>query len=166
MGRAKPATVTSASLEANGSLEAIGHQAKVLMNLISSISTLKPSRQGRLGYREICSDELRLILKARRLRANFISDVKFAEPAWDMLLDLFASQLDGQLISASSLGLAAGVPVSTAMRHIEQLCAIGVLSREADPYDRRRSLVRLSSECESQMNRYFVAMSRLDLPIG
>lgn len=100
------------------------------------------------------------------MRSNFITDVKFAEPVWNMLLDLFASRLEGQSISASSLGLASGVPVSTAMRHIDQLCSIGVLVRDPDPNDRRRSFVRLSSECEAQMSQYFLAMSRMKLPIG
>lgn len=67
-----------------------------------------------------------------------------AEPAWDMLLDLYLAQAVGRRVAVSSLCIAAGVPTTTALRWIRMLERGGHLIRQGDPQDRRRSFVDLS----------------------
>ena len=72
-----------------------------------------------------------------------------AEPAWDMMLDLYIAQAVGRRVAVSSLCIAAGVPITTALRWIRTLERSGLLIRERDREDRRRSFVDLSaSACE------------------
>ena len=40
----------------------------------------------------------------------------FADPAWDIMLDLFAARIEGKDITVSSAGIAACVPPTTALR--------------------------------------------------
>lgn len=70
----------------------------------------------------------------------------FRDPAWDMLLDLFAAKERGQQLSVSSLCCGSGVPQSTALRTVQRLEEQGVIEREGDPNDLRRSWVRASPE--------------------
>lgn len=72
-----------------------------------------------------------------------------AEPAWDMMLDLYIARATGRRVAVSSLCVAADVPITTALRWIRTLERSGFLVRERDRVDRRRSFVDLSaSACE------------------
>ncbi len=62
----------------------------------------------------------REIYKARRLRDAVLPRL-FGEPAWDILLDLFASEAEHIDVSVSSACLAAGVPATTAHRYLIEL---------------------------------------------
>ncbi|WP_337180793.1 hypothetical protein [Sphingopyxis granuli] len=50
----------------------------------------------------------------------------FGEPAWDLFLDLFIHPMEGIRITASTLGIASGVPMSTAHRMLVKLCDAGL----------------------------------------
>lgn len=101
---------------------------------------------------------VRAILRARARRARFLSPKLFADPAWDMLLELYAAGLDQTTISISSLCIASGVPATTALRWIGVLTAEGLIERRSDPFDRRRVFVSLSSEATDSINAYFRAV--------
>lgn len=58
----------------------------------------------------VTAAQVRDLLRARRLRADFLPGDLFADPAWDMLLDLLAAHLDQERVSVSSLCIAAAVP--------------------------------------------------------
>lgn len=68
------------------------------------------------AYIPTSSQQLREIIKLRRLRDRFFQHDLFAEPAWDILLDLKAASLEGQQVSVSSRCIAAAVPPTTALR--------------------------------------------------
>jgi DNA-binding MarR family transcriptional regulator len=88
--------------------------------------------------------EIRAIIRARRLRDQFLPADLFADPAWDMLLDLLAARLAGQRVSVSSLCIAAAVPPTTALRWIRQLTDRAVFARIDDPADGRRVFIELT----------------------
>jgi DNA-binding MarR family transcriptional regulator len=78
-------------------------------------------------------------LRAIRVRRNETLGLGvFRDPAWDMLLDLLVAQDEGRRVSVSGLCYASGVPTTTALRHVERLETLGMVSREGDPSDRRR----------------------------
>ncbi|QUT04777.1 MarR family transcriptional regulator [Sphingobium phenoxybenzoativorans] len=86
----------------------------------------------------------RNILRNRRLRGRYLPADLFADPAWDILLDLFAASAEGQAVSVTSACVAAAVPVTTAQRWLRELERQGLVERQHDDGDRRRVLVRIS----------------------
>jgi DNA-binding MarR family transcriptional regulator len=100
---------------------------------------------------------IRSILRARRLRASYLDMKLFADPAWDMLLDLLAAKLEGTRVSVSSLSVAAAVPATTALRWISRLTSKGYILRVEDPADGRRFFLELSEETSRQLIAYLNA---------
>jgi len=98
---------------------------------------------------------LRKIIANRQARARFFDDGLFADPAWDMLLDLTAAHAEHRRVSVTSLCIASGVPATTALRWIRQLVETGVFERIADTTDRRRTFIALSQSSQQAMARYF-----------
>jgi DNA-binding MarR family transcriptional regulator len=107
---------------------------------------------------------LRAMIRARRLRDQFFGQELFADPAWDILLDLMAARLEGKDVGVSSLCIAAAVPPTTALRRIQEMTEAGLLERVADPQDGRRIFVALSSHAVETMEHYMAAMRRISWP--
>jgi DNA-binding MarR family transcriptional regulator len=95
------------------------------------------------------------IVHARRARARYLPEDLFAEPAWDMLLDLLRCELRGRRLSTSDLCLAAGVPGTTALRWISTMVQRGLIIREPDERDGRRIFITLAPEASASLRRYF-----------
>jgi DNA-binding MarR family transcriptional regulator len=96
----------------------------------------------------------RAILKQRRAREKMFPDVSFGEPAWDMLLDLYVATGERRHLSISSLAIAAVVPPTTALRHMNALLAAGHVNRSPDPNDGRRCFVRLGREAFGRLDEF------------
>ncbi len=102
---------------------------------------------------------VRRIIRQRRLRSEYFGDL-FADPAWDILLDLTAARAEHVRVSVTSLCIASGVPPTTALRWIGQMTGAGLLEREEDDSDRRRVFIRLSDKAAEAMARYFAELGR------
>ena len=102
--------------------------------------------------------EIRSVIRMRRLRDRFFDRDLFADPAWDMLLDLMAARIERVHVAVSSLCIAACVPPTTALRWIKAMTDSGLFDRIADPDDGRRIFIRLSDGAARNMTRYFAAM--------
>ena len=98
---------------------------------------------------------VRELISKRAARAKFFDGELFADPAWDMLLDLTAAHGEKQRVSVTSLCIAAVVPATTALRWIKQLADCGVFKRIADPNDKRRAFIGLTDQSREAMARYF-----------
>jgi hypothetical protein len=109
---------------------------------------------------------VRQAIRARRLRDNFFGEGLFEDPGWDMLLDLYAAQLEGQRVSVSSLCIAAAVAPTTALRWIARMTEAGLFQRQPDPSDRRRAFMALSSRALAGMDAYMAAVRRAGLSIA
>jgi DNA-binding MarR family transcriptional regulator len=105
------------------------------------------------------------IYRARRRRLDYFDADLFAEPAWDMLLDLFVNKALGRRISTSSLCLAADAAQATGLRYIAILEAKGLVRRRPAPDDGRVTLVDLTTLGYKQMRRYVAdGIARFDMP--
>lgn len=117
-----------------------------------------PGRDFRAGDADngptLSAREVRTIIRQRRLRDELFDADLFADPAWDMLLDLYAAQLDRTRVSVSSLCIAAAVPATTALRWIKTLTDNGMFVRNADVHDARRIFITLSDTATQAMHRY------------
>lgn len=116
---------------------------------------------GRLG---MTAEMLRRMLSARRARNAHFAEGLFADPAWDILLDLLISKMTQARVSVSSVCLAANVPPTTALRWIKTLEFEGLLERKADPFDGRRFFLEITTKAQRSLEQYFASIG-LDLVI-
>ncbi|MEP9400292.1 winged helix DNA-binding protein [Sphingomonas silueang] len=107
--------------------------------------------------------KVRDVIRARRLRGRFFDPALFADPAWDMLLDLFAAHLEDRRVSVSSLCIASAVPPTTALRWITTLVDAGLFERRDDPTDRRRAFLTLTARGANGMTGYARAVAQAGL---
>lgn len=112
------------------------------------------------------SRNVREIIKLRRIRDQLLGADLFADPGWDILLDLFAAQDEGREVSVSSLCIAAAVPPTTALRWIGNMTEAGYLVRRQDPHDARRVYIELSEAMSAKLKDYFETIGdRAAMPI-
>lgn len=97
--------------------------------------------------------------RIRRLRERYFQGGIFGEPAWDILLELFANHAKGSQISVTSLCIAANVPTTTALRYISLLEDRGLVTRSKAGHDRRVSFVKLSEHGHEAMTSYLMHIS-------
>ena len=98
------------------------------------------------------------IIRARQVRFRYFSSDIFADPAWDMLLDLTLARAERRRVSVTSLCIASGVPTTTALRWIKLLELSGLVERVEDETDRRRTFVVLSDRGVDAISRFFEAI--------
>jgi hypothetical protein len=101
---------------------------------------------------------VRRIIRQRQMRARFFDGELFADPAWDMLLDLTAARAEQAKVSVTSLCIASGVPPTTALRWIGQMTEAGLLKRIEDETDRRRAFIALTDKAIEAMSAYFAEL--------
>ena len=97
---------------------------------------------------------VRRLIAARSKRHEILGPGYFADPSWDIILDLYAARLEGVRIATSSACLAAGVPQTTALRKIDRLIREGHLIRSSDKSDGRRRYVTLSDALAERVGDY------------
>lgn len=105
---------------------------------------------------------LRQMIRSRRLRERFFEGARFGEPAWDILLDLSLAWFERKAVSVSSVCIASGVPMTTAMRWINEMIDAGLIERWIDPTDGRRNLVHIAPATRQGMVRYLLEIERMD----
>lgn len=108
--------------------------------------------------RAVDAARIRAHIKARRLRDRFFDSSLFADPAWDILLDLAAARLEGRAVSVSSLCIAAAVPTTTGLRWIKALVDRGMLERQSDREDARRAFISLAPSTARRMDDCLAAV--------
>lgn len=91
----------------------------------------------------------------RRERELVFDRELFGEPAWDMLLYLYAARLRGNLVATSSLARASGVPATTALRWMAHLERVGLIERSAIKRDGRVRVQKLTRRATEQMEAHF-----------
>ena len=95
------------------------------------------------------------ICDIRRDRGKFMPGKLFREPAWDILLELYAAQLDNQRMSITRLNRRSGITATTVLRCLGALETVGLVRRSEDPMDLRRVFVSLTLAGEEAMDGYF-----------
>jgi len=103
----------------------------------------------------LSAETVRAVIRSRRLRTRYFREELFADPAWDMLLDLLQAEIAQLRVPVSSLCIAAAVPATTALRWLKTLVSQGIFVRRADPHDGRRVFVELAPEASQALRRYF-----------
>lgn len=135
--------------------EALLHEMKSLQSRLERLTRApvdtKPSSA--LDGAEI-ERRVRTILRLRRRREALFGSDLFGEPAWDMLLELYATELAGRSESVTGLCCASGAPATTALRWVRVLENAGWMSRNADPLDGRRVFLSLTAKARAAMEGF------------
>ncbi len=100
------------------------------------------------------ANRVRNYLSGRRKRDEILGGGWFEDPAWDILLDLLASQHEGRSVGISSACIAAAVPPTTALRWITSLENARAVIRVRDVQDRRRSFLVLAPEVAARLEAW------------
>jgi CheY-like chemotaxis protein/DNA-binding MarR family transcriptional regulator len=93
----------------------------------------------------------------RRVRSKYFPSELFSDPCWEMLLDLYDARLAGAEVTVTSLGVASGVPATTALRRMETLQGHGLIERISDADDKRRIIIRLTEHGLEAVEQFFEA---------
>jgi hypothetical protein len=153
-------------------LQQLSEEVGRIANILASLSEEEMPPPGRGAANDgakapaVSAREVRAIIRARRLRDQYLNGGLFADPAWDMLLDLMAAHLEGERVAVSSLCIAAAVPPTTALRWIKTLVDQGLFVRVADPEDGRRVFIELSDEAAASLQSYLAAARRISPTLG
>lgn len=101
------------------------------------------------------------LYQERRCRSRHFPPHLFAEPAWDILLDLFVNGVRNRAISITSACIAGGIPATTGLRWLGLLEKEGLLVRETSGDDARVTWVRLSDQGMNAVRGYIAEAPRL-----
>lgn len=82
----------------------------------------RPEILGNSRYLDWARDQLRL----RRRRSEMFSPDLWADAAWDITLELYASYYEGRSISLRQVSESAGIPEKTAIRWVDILQSRGI----------------------------------------
>ena len=85
----------------------------------------------------------------------------FADPIWDMMLDLYIASQRGQLTTVTNACVAADVPQTTGLRYIEKLTARGLAVRYSHLKDKRMLGLELTPEGKAAMEDMLRELARL-----
>lgn len=99
-------------------------------------------------------DRVRSVIADRASRSEHFPAELFADPAWDILLELYAAQLGQRRVAVNELAKQATVPETTNIRWLKALDAAGYILRRPDPLDARRVFLLLTTKGLLAMTNY------------
>lgn len=103
---------------------------------------------------------IKLLQGIRRQRDRLFECCADGDADWEILLFLREQEVLDRMVSVTSACHAVAIPQTTAMRKIDELVERGLLTRQPDPGDRRRVLVRITPKCSEALDRYFDTVGR------
>lgn len=103
------------------------------------------------------------VYRLRRARPKYMAAVGdlFADPIWDMMLDLYVASQRGQLTTVTNACVAADVPQTTGLRYIEKLTSRGLAVRYSHLKDKRMLGLELTPEGKAAMEDMLREMARV-----
>lgn len=99
-------------------------------------------------------------LSRARLREKLFGAVALRHSGWMLLLVLGQAWSGGGELTIKSAAYSAGLPLSSALRTINQMCASGLITRRGDTLDARRSFIALTAQGRAQFARYAAAFAQ------
>jgi hypothetical protein len=134
---------------------AIADARRELSALMRHLDLLSASE---LRTSPLAADLARRLYEQRRVRDRYFAAGLFAEPAWDMLLDLYVARSEGRSVSTSSACIAAAVPSTTGLRWINKLVDERLVRRSRVKRDDRLTLIEISDEAFAAMTAFLLRL--------
>ncbi len=94
------------------------------------------------------------LLAGRRSRSTLLSGLRFAEPLWDMILEMYVAAAEGKHFKVLKLCAVSGGSVTTALRYLKQLEEEGYMVRQADEYDTRSLIVVMQPSLQKAVDEW------------
>jgi hypothetical protein len=129
----------------------LGRLAAGMAQKLKSIEQRLPSDDVSISV----ARRVRTVIDARRHRNRAFPGL-FADPAWDLLLELLLARLEGRTCSVSEVATTAEMAPSTCLRWISRLEREGALVRDPSPSDGRKSSLQLSDDWAERMCRLMI----------
>jgi hypothetical protein len=119
------------------------------------------TRAGRIERQALSLAQVAFLIRNKAIRrTHYIPQEFIAEPAWQMLLELFIQFAGGADVSTKSLCIVSGVPDTTALRVIERMENANLIERSQSLVDRRVTLVRLTRHGTVAVGSYLKEVGR------
>jgi DNA-binding MarR family transcriptional regulator len=120
--------------------------------LLERVSRLLGDASPEVRRRRVILTEFVSRIRRLRVRRNELFEVPlFRDPAWDMLLELFVASERGEGLTVTSLSHASGVPLTTALRHLQRMEEFGLIFREGDRKDNRLTVIRSTPQANARV---------------
>lgn len=102
------------------------------------------------------------LLEEADTRQEYFPRLVLHAPAWPILLDLYIHTAEDRRVCVSDACVAARVPSTTALRHIDKLVEHGAVQRIPDPMDHRRTHLKLTAPTFTRMSQYLAGIAGID----
>lgn len=99
------------------------------------------------------------ILNLRRVRSEMLPPELFAEPGWDLLLELFVADAHGHRLTAREVSNRADIPPSVLSRWLIHLTQIGFIVGDGD--GNLDDLLTLSGKALSAIEGFMIGAGKL-----
>lgn len=100
---------------------------------------------------ELTEDHIQSLLLVRRARESVFGQDLFSDPAWDILLELYAASLTGRSVTLADLATAVRAPVPTIARWIAALKERSLVELSSDPPGSPNLRIGLTAEGSRKM---------------
>jgi DNA-binding MarR family transcriptional regulator len=97
-------------------------------------------------------------LKHRARRLEYLRSELLNDPAWDILLELYAFELLQHRVTLPELTERISIPISTSLRWVKMLEAENLAARTVDPDDSTRVTVALTRKGFEALDGYFAGL--------
>lgn len=91
-------------------------------------------------------ESARQMMHFRRELEKYFPKFTFHDEAWDVLLELFVSTVQGEELCVKQVLFSTGMPATSAMRLLERLEGAGLIYKARSVQDRRKTLVSFTEE--------------------
>ncbi len=136
-------------------MEDIAERLDELLRAVSDTSVLAPPA----GIKDGILLAARRAWRARRERQRIFGELILADPAWDILLDLFIGRIEGRTVTPASLGVAIGSSEATILRWLAQLIEAGLAASVSASSSKSDRPLSLTDDGLNLMCDYFIRTS-------
>lgn len=138
-------------------LDVLSDELGALSAMLSRYAQEEKRRREARARERITPAQLQALLAARYARPQPMG-MDLANAGWSLLLELFLALLEQRRVRLARLAADARVPVTTAMRWIDQFIAAGLVHRETDPERPGTVFFGLTEAGAEAMEDYFVSI--------
>lgn len=104
--------------------------------------------------RDTLISRARIVLGSRKLRERYFNSNMFGEPAWDILLMLYASEQSSGRLTMTRLAEWVDAPLTTVARWVKFLEEEQLVERQPHPTDRRTVFITLLAKGRTALDSY------------
>jgi len=118
-----------------------------------TLKTLRALLTDQPRSQTVTEDHILSVLLVRRARAALLGTELFSDPAWDLMLELYAAHLGERTVCLSDLAAAIDTPESTTARWLGALNQHGLTDAAIDPVQPSHMLICLTPEGLAKMQQ-------------